>query len=291
MDSPTNADTFTDYFAARSSFETIATSQHLGWQGITVERIRTSPGYNTSLLPRHIIGIHLGKPAAILHRRNHFEKQHYFQPGHSFFVSAGAPIYYAHSETVDGLYISIEPNSVNMLAESIEMPAHQIALQDNLGQRDTVIERVGFELMQEMTARGRGARLYVEALTTQLFIHLLRRYNPRSTNLDFDQQDVTAIRLQPAIDFIHTHLNENMSIGQIAAVIHLTPYYFSRVFKQPFGVSPHQYVIQQRVEAAKRLLKDSNLTLMDIALHVGFADHSHLTRHYKRLTGKTPRTR
>lgn len=284
-----NSDIQNQYFNTLSSFETIATSVDLNWPNITVERIQTSPGYNTTDLPQHVVGIHLGRPVPILHRRDHVEKLHEFQAGDVVFTSAGTPVHYVHAKTVDGLYISIKPQSVMMLAESIAISPARVRLQDNLGQCDPVIARIGFALMQELNMPGLGDRLYIEALSTQLLIHLLRSYNVCAVSRNLDSQTIFDRNLQPAIDFIQAHLNEKLSTREIASTVHLTPFYFSRIFKRQYRVSPHQYVIQQRIEAAQQLLKDPELTLMDIARRVGFVDHSHLTRYYKRLTGKTPR--
>ena len=68
----------------------------------------------------------------------------------------------------------------------------------------------------------------------------------------------------------------------------MSPYYFSRLFKQSTGLSPYQYIIQSRVDRAKRLL-DQGLAIADIAYSVGFASQSHLNRHFKRLVGVTPK--
>jgi len=73
--------------------------------------------------------------------------------------------------------------------------------------------------------------------------------------------------------------------------VHLSPFHLARLFKQVLGVSPHQYLIQVRVNSARSLLSagSGERSLAEIAAAVGFADQSHLTRHFKRITGITPR--
>ncbi|NJR63691.1 MAG: helix-turn-helix transcriptional regulator [Cyanobacteria bacterium CRU_2_1] len=101
--------------------------------------------------------------------------------------------------------------------------------------------------------------------------------------------DLTRTQLQQAIDYIHTYLDRDLSLSQIAKIINISPTYFARLFKRATGTSPHQYVIQQRVERAKLMLTKTDLAIAEIALQVGFSSQSHLTQQFKRLTGVTPK--
>jgi AraC family transcriptional regulator len=77
-------------------------------------------------------------------------------------------------------------------------------------------------------------------------------------------RSLTHTQLQQAIDYVPTHLGEDLSLVQIAKVINLSPTYFASLFKRATGLSPHQYVIKQRVKRAKLVLLTTDLT---IALH------------------------
>jgi AraC family transcriptional regulator len=105
----------------------------------------------------------------------------------------------------------------------------------------------------------------------------------------FKQRSLTQAQLQRSLDYIHTHLDRELSLEQMAAVIHISPTYFASLFKQATGISPHQYVIRQRVKRARSLLLKTDLAIADIALQVGFSSQSHLTQQFKRFTGMTPK--
>jgi len=76
---------------------------------------------------------------------------------------------------------------------------------------------------------------------------------------------------------------------ELAAIAQLSVFHFCRSFKRSTGFTPHQYVIQQRVERAKQLLKDGKMGISEVAIACGFTHQSHLNRHFKRLTGVPPK--
>jgi AraC family transcriptional regulator len=77
---------------------------------------------------------------------------------------------------------------------------------------------------------------------------------------------VTHTQLQQVLDYIQTHLDRDLSLVELAETLNLSPTYFASVFKQAIDISPHQYVIQQRVEQAKLMLSKTDLAIADIAL-------------------------
>ena len=107
--------------------------------------------------------------------------------------------------------------------------------------------------------------------------------------IEFKNRGLTHTQLQQAIDYIHAHLDRDLSLIELASVINISPTYFASLFKQTMGISPHQYVIQQRVERAKSMLSKTDLTIADIAFQTGFSSQSHLNQQFKRITGMTPK--
>ncbi|MGC1394377.1 MAG: AraC family transcriptional regulator [Coleofasciculaceae cyanobacterium] len=82
--------------------------------------------------------------------------------------------------------------------------------------------------------------------------------------------------------------DNELSLETIASELNLSHYYFCSLFKQSIGISPWQYVIKQRVERAKQLLKNSEVAISEVALACGFANQSHLNKHFRKLTGIAP---
>lgn len=110
-----------------------------------------------------------------------------------------------------------------------------------------------------------------------------------SPNLETSPTGLPPHKLQKVLDYIRSNLSQELSLEQLANQIGLTPFYFARLFKQSTGNSVHQYVIHQRVERAKQLLKQSELAIADVAIECGFANPSHLALHFKRIVGVSPK--
>jgi AraC-like DNA-binding protein len=89
-------------------------------------------------------------------------------------------------------------------------------------------------------------------------------------------------------EHIEAHLSESVDLAGLAAVAGLSVFHFAREFKQSAGVAPHYYLIGRRVERARKMLTRTDRPLSEIALVAGFADQSHLARHFRRIIGMTP---
>jgi transcriptional regulator GlxA family with amidase domain len=90
-------------------------------------------------------------------------------------------------------------------------------------------------------------------------------------------------------EYVEVHLGENIDLLMLAGVAGLSVHHFARQFKQSAGVTPHIYLTQKRVERAKEMLVQTDLSLAEIAFAVGFFDQGHLARHFRHMLGTTPR--
>ena len=112
---------------------------------------------------------------------------------------------------------------------------------------------------------------------------LMRRYGDQAP-----RELAVAPSLGRARELLTESLESDLSIGDVAAAVDLSPYHLMRAFRRRFGQPMHAYRLGARVERAKGLIRSSDEPLAAIALDCGFADQSHLSRWFKKIAGMTP---
>ena len=96
-------------------------------------------------------------------------------------------------------------------------------------------------------------------------------------------------RLKRVLDYIDVHLPSRITLFDLAAVAGLSRMHFASQFREATGLRPHEFLLRRRVQRAEELMKDTAMTVLEIALTVGFQTQAHFTTVFKRFTGCTPR--
>ena len=152
-----------------------------------------------------------------------------------------------------------------------------------------MLEQLLCQIANSMNSDSSLDHLYVDTLSQTLIVHLLRHYTVRTQTIPDYKEGLSNPQLHRVLDYIQTHLGEEIKLADLSAQLGMSQYYFCRLFRQSMGIAPYQYVIQQRVEWAKRLLRQQQLmAIADIALDCGFSNQSNLCKHFRKLTGMTP---
>ena len=129
--------------------------------------------------------------------------------------------------------------------------------------------------------------LYHESLVTTLILHLLTRYG-QTPGASSGAMPLSAARLRAISEYVSGNLANRISLTELAHLAGLSISQFSLRFRETTGQTPHQYVLAARVDRARELLVAGGHAPADVAVMTGFADQSHLTRHFRRLLGTTP---
>lgn len=130
-------------------------------------------------------------------------------------------------------------------------------------------------------------RLALDSACHLLIHHMLRHHSRRAA------QTVVRGGLSPStrrrsVDYIEAHLDQPLTLDQLACEAGLSTFHFAKMFRLSFGMPPHRYVAERRVERARHLLKSGDGSLAQIALACGYASQSHFTKAFKAAAGTTP---
>jgi AraC family transcriptional regulator len=260
-----------------------------GWAGLeAAEILHPDDDFVTPAVAHHVLVLNLGRPMEATERQSGRAGQ---------LGAAGLMILPAgrqrdwHLEPVGQvrhLHLYLAPELVRGVAAEAELDPDRVELFETYGARDAQLEQVAQAALAEVRAEQPAGRLYAGALGTLLAVRLLRRYSSfRSAPLR-GPRGLPAPVLQRALDFIETHLAEDLTLAELARAADYSSYHFAHLFKAATGSAPHQYVVRRRVERARLLLTTTELPLARIAEQVGFANSSHLARHFQRLLGIKP---
>ncbi|MGF1481542.1 MAG: helix-turn-helix domain-containing protein [Cyanophyceae cyanobacterium] len=265
----------------------LLSSLSTGWDGIYAAYDYLPPGYTPEVCSKqHSIAILVDLPTPAQAERSidgQFRRERVAE-GDILVIPAHT---WNRSEwNVPGgaVLISFETAKFIQSADEAEISAELVP---HFATPDPLVHQIGLALKGALTNYRPASRLYADTLTSTLIVHLLQHYSAQMPQLPAYSGGLLAGKLRQVVDYINAHLDQDLSLRELAAVTGISPHYFSQLFKQSTGVTPHQYVIRCRIERAKVLLK--KLPISEVATEVGFSDQSHLHRHFKRLVGVTPK--
>ncbi len=204
---------------------------------------------------------------------------------------ANVPAFYSWETTNETLLFIVEPSFLSKIAAETEyMNPDLIEVRDIVKTHDPQIENLAYSFLQEIQSEEIGSKLSIDSLANIFGVHLLRNYCNFNAKTKEFIGGIPPYKIRKVIDYIQENLTEEISLKQIAELIGISQYHFLREFKKTVGLTPHKYIMQERVKMAKKLLKkQGKLPLAEVALKCGFSNQSHLTRVFKHQTNMTPK--
>ncbi len=183
--------------------------------------------------------------------------------------------------------LSLNPSFLRQVAWEMDLQ-DRFELVPQWAIRDEQIESIAHAAEREIRSEFSAGNLFMESLATALAAHVLARYSsPRVAPREY-RRGLSPSQLRRTIDFIEGNLGEDLGLAELAENVRISPYYFCRMFKQSTGLSPHQFVLRERIEHARQLLKQHRLPVVEIATKLGFSDQSHFASVFRRMVGTTP---
>jgi AraC family transcriptional regulator len=262
------------------------------WNDIVLEQHHFPSRELTDVMfKRHVIVINIGHSVTEFEKDGRFQGVQRARGAITFFPSHqpfSCRLKVERGMFANVLYLALNPVFVSRVAEGLELDADRIQLIEQRGMTDPILRHIALALRAGVQSGDALDRMYGEALSTALAVHLLREYGAAVLVPKRQYGGLPREKLVRAVEYIQDQLNADLTVSGIAQAVYMSPYHFTRLFKESTGQSPYQYVVEARARKAKELLTTGKFTISEVAHHVGFADQSHLTRHFKRVFGLPP---
>jgi AraC-like DNA-binding protein len=212
------------------------------------------------------------------------------EPGRAFIFDLSASPTVGLGTEFDNIRLYISQKTIDDLAFERGLPRVGGLRQRSFGDRDPILFHLAQLLVPALDRPQEVSAAFVEYIGLAFHEHVITAYG----GVPGDARKRRSASLAPwqireALGYIEANLGNNPSISDLARECHLSSSYFSRAFRQVMHMPPHRWLLHRRIESAKAMLRDTDISLAEVAAACGFADQSHLSRVFGRVQGCSPR--
>jgi AraC family transcriptional regulator len=269
----------------------LLTSAENPWEGFLLEEFAGLMQFEASSHEHdsHIIHVHTGPPASIEWRTSGRISHTRTQPGSASIAPQGV----RHSMVMERdepgglLLLEIEPEYLTRAMEDAK-PGWKPELIEQLDVADRQIELLTSAMLEDLRSGSPAGRLYGESLGTALAIYVAQRYASLRSSPASYKGGMPPGRLKRVLEYIDANLDENLKLSDLAGVAGVSLYHFAKLFKQSTAESPHRFVLRHRIERAKGLLRDPQMSVLEASVRTGFVDQRHFAKVFRRMVGMSP---
>src|SRR5215831_11161331 len=237
-----------------------------------------------------------GKKIMHVDQRSPFE----FLPGESMVLAPGEPCIIDFPEAsalmpTECLKLAIEAGKISKVCEQLNEKYPLIDRRDgwkyksdaNRFINDVMINQLLNRLILICTENNRAKDFFANLVLQELLVRLMQT-QARYFLFNNYQKQATTNRFAYVVNYIQNNLHENINIKTLSKLAYMSEPHFFRCFKQEFGVTPVEFILEMRIKAAKSMLQTSDLTLKEIGFSCGFNSMNYFLKMFKRYTGHTP---
>lgn len=283
------SDVQTDTEATQQKFPTpVLSSASASWESIVVEHWQLPPHEIPAQTPLdYIVKLHFQRPARVEFRWDGQLLSKRFTYGEVTIVPPGLLCSGVCFDACDFLVIRLKETFVNRIARELSLTDIEIA--PRLGVVNPQIQYIGLGLKAELESGCLSGHLYGESLATALSSHLLQQHSTSSGAESNFTGGLPKYKLSKVLEYINDNLERDLTLTELKSVVQMSTYHFARLFKQSTGVTPHFYVMNCRIERAKTLLAQKELSIAEICSKLGFRSPSHFSALFRKFTTVTPK--
>ena len=249
----------------------------------------TSSSMDQPPLDHHYLVLHLGGPKRIKRCGQHSEIIADAEANAVTLVPTGS----AYSWTTEGpigfAHLYIRPAQIDdVVREEFDRDPRSVALIDCVARRLPLLSAMVAGMLEQLEAPTFGSRLVLDTLLHSLIVHLLSECSTLAETSSLAPHAISPTRLRRVLDFIESNLAADIELEDLASVAGSSRFHFSRAFREATGFPPYRYLIHRRIDAAKTMLLQDDLSIAEIAQHCGFNSQSQFTAMFRQVFGTSP---
>jgi len=196
---------------------------------------------------------------------------------------------YVIDKPFHSLFFYLPRSALDGLTEQSRTPrVGELACELGIGHDDAIVRHMGASLQEGLRRPDETNQLFIDHMMLALTAHVAQAYGGLRPGSEPTRGGLAPWQVKRACERLDSDLGGKLSLQQIAAEFDLSVSHFSRAFRTSTGLPPHQWLLRQRVKAAKQLMTVRDLPLSEIAISAGFANQSHFTRVFSAAVGVSP---
>ena len=266
----------------------LLSSSQIAWEGVLLEEHSTAT-QKTQLRHIHAVFVVLHTGASLLQEWRNAGKFRttLTTTGSVHLLTPGPERSLTHRDQLDCIVLSIQPSYFYRALEDLR-GSEGIELIEHFALEDLQIAGLIGALHAETRSGAPTGRLFGQSIATALAIYIAHRYSSSPPGLRRYRGGMPRTRLNRVLEYVAAKIHEDLSLAALAEIAGMNLCYFSRLFKQSTGVSPHRYVLEQRISRAQQFLRSSDMTIFEVSVRTGFVDQGHFTKVFRRFVGVSP---
>lgn len=251
-----------------------------------------APGLSGTLTPEDAFMVSLklrDYPGCELWERGKFVMKADVRAGATYLYDLKRDPRYVIDKPFHSLFFYVPRSALDSITEQSGAPRiGDLTCDIGVGHDDAVVRNVGGSFLEGLRRPAETNQLFVDHMMLALTAHVAQTYGGLRRTAELARGGLAPWQVKRACEKLESDLGGTLSLHQIAAEFDLSVSHFSRAFRTSTGLPPHQWLLRQRVKAAKQLLGVHGLPLSEIAISAGFANQSHFTRVFSSVVGVSP---
>jgi AraC family transcriptional regulator len=196
---------------------------------------------------------------------------------------------YVIDKPFHSMHFYIPRTALDSVAEQFAAPRiGDLACELGVGHDDAIVRHIGATLREALRRPAEANQLFIDHIMLALAVHVAQTYGGLARAAEPGRGGLAPWQVRRACERLEADLGGELSLAQIAAEFDLSVSHFTRAFRVSTGLPPHRWLLRQRINVAKQLLRVNDLPLSEIAISAGFANQSHFTRVFSDMVGVSP---